>query len=513
MRDKNKFDDEEFEVEFEEDIDESGRDSSENMEEKNEESEDDFRVDFDYDDFVDDSDADVKLTKNQIINRVMAGLGVAIAGFTIFYGIVVYGMINGNKNENKQNTEPETTLQQEESKEQQEGEFFVSKNSDENISQEVKDLLNGEKMSPIKTGLSKVDKEVDEIIALTCKDNVTTYDNVRNIYDYMMYYYKVKSTSYVDSDTVYEYCSSMNYVSEYDMELVYRAGKLFKDKAGDSKDYACGFTLLLRKLGLEAYYIDGKKTSEYGGYSSHGYTVVMLDDEMYIFDVAEEDTLSGDIKSDSGTEKSNELTSENDNNENNNSENNKQEDTGKVEYKVFCKSFDELKDMYSDDGVEDSISSFEEFKTLGKLSFSAKATTDGGDYTSASVSYSANDNVAVLDNLTIDLYDNVYFEGSVSGSKKNTWKLIVRVYDDDMNYITESTLYNETTNSSENEVTYRAGRAGYMKLLYIVTDENGRTCTASTTVKVNEPYDYNTTEETSEEETTKSNTASKGQLS
>lgn len=498
MSDKNKFNDEDFEVEFEEDIDETGRDSSENLKDKNGESEDDFRVEFDYEDYVDDSDIDVKLSKNQIINRVLAGLGLAIAGFTVFYGIVVYGMISGNKN--NQSTEPETTLEQEESKEQQEGEFFVSKNSDENISQEIKDLLNGGKMSPVKTGLSKVDKEVDEIIALTCKDDVTTYDNVRNIYDYMMYYYEVKNTSYVDSDTVYDYCSGMNYVSEHDMELVYRAGKLFKDKAGDSKDYACGFTILLRKLGLDAYYIDGKKTSEYGGYSSHGYTVVMLDDEMYIFDVAEEDTLSGDVKK--NVDNVNELT-----------DSDKQETTVKVEYKVFCKSFDELEDMYSDDGVEDSISSFEGFKTLGKLSFSAKATTDGGDYTSASVSYSPGDNVAVLDNLTIDIYDNVYFEGSVSGSKKNTWKLIVRVYDEDMNYITESTLYKETTNSSENEVTYRAGRSGYMKLLYIVTDENGRTCTASTTVRVNNPYEHDTTEETSEEETTDDNTASKGQLS
>lgn len=513
MSDKNKVEDEDLKIEFEEDDKASDKASSESMNDEGGESEDDFRVDFDYEDFIDDSDTDVKLTKNQIINRVMAGLGLAIAGFTVFYGIVIYGMFN--KNNKNETTEPETSITQEETEEQKEGEFFVSKNSDENISQDVKDLLNDERLSPLKTSFSKVDKSVDEIISLTCKDDVTTYDNVRNIYDYMMYYYQVKNTSYVDSDTIYDYCSGMNYISEYDMELVYRAGKLFKDKAGDSKDYACGFTLLLRKLGLEAYYIDGKKTSEYGGYSSHGYTVVMLDDEMYIFDVAEEDILSGDRKS-GGTaeESSDEVITDMQEESKTNLNNNQQDTSDKVEYKVFCKSFDELEDMYSYDGVDDSISSFENFKTLSKMSFNAKATTDGGDYTSSSVVYSANDNVAVLDNLTIDLYDNVYFVGSVSGSKKNTWKLIVRVYDDDMNYITESTLYNETTSSGENQVTYRASRGGYMKLLYIVTDENGRTCTASTMVKVDEPQEYYTTEETSEEVTTKNDDiASKGQLS
>ena len=507
MSKKNRYEDRDFETEIEEDNRIPDKASSKNMNKENRESEDDFRVDFDYEDFVDDSDIDVKLTKNQIINRVMAGLGLAIAGFTIFYGIVIYGMFSSSK-ENEA-TEPESTVAQNETEEQQEGEFFVSKNSDENISQDVKDLINDEKLSPVKTSLSKVDRAVDEIISLTCKDDVTTYDNVRNIYDYMMYYYQVKSTSYVDSDTIYDYCSSMNYISEYDMELVYRAGKLFKDKAGDSKDYACGFTILLRKLGLEAYYIDGKKTSEYGGYSSHGYTVVMLDDEMYIFDVAEEDTLSGDRKSGVDTEESNGgITADS-------QDNNRQEETGKVEYKVFCKSFDELDDMYSDDGVKDSISSFESFKTLGKMTFSAKVTTDGGDYTSSSISYSTDDNVAVLDNLTVDIYDNIYFTGSVTGSKKNTWKLIARVYDEDMDYITEYTLYNETTSSGENEVTYKAGgMGGYVKLLYVVTDENGRTCTASTMVKVYAPYEYDDTEEPSEKVTTKdNNTASKGQLS
>jgi hypothetical protein len=206
-------------------------------------------------------------------------------------------------------------------------------------------------------------------------------------------------------------------------------------------------------------------------YESHGYTIVMLDDEMYIFDVAQEDEETND-------------------------------NTNKVEYKVFCKTFEELDDMYSYDGVEDSIDAFGKFATLAKLTLSVKATTDDGDYTSASVSYGKDDNVAVLDSITIDLYDNVYLSGSVSGSTTNTWKLIVRVYDSDMDYITESTLYNETTYTGRNEVTYRAGRGGYMKLLYVVTDENGRTCTASIMVKVNAPEEEITTTREVEENTT-----------
>ena len=174
---------------------------------------------------------------------------------------------------------------------------------------------------------------------------MNTYENVRNIYDYMMYFYDIKSNSFVDEDTVYDFCSNYEFTSSFDMELMYRANKLFETKSGDSKDYACGFTVLLRRLGFEAYYIDGERKTE-TSYENRGYTLVVINGKQYIFDVAAEDELSAGAK---------------------------------VEYKVFCKTLDELKDSYSDDGIKESMEKFENFKTLGAFSFNAKISTSSGE--------------------------------------------------------------------------------------------------------------------------------------
>lgn len=415
-----------------------------------------------------------KLTKSQIINRVIAGMGIAIAAFTIFYSAVAYGMLN---KDDTQATEPETETTpaaQEETKEPGENEFFVSTNSDENISDNIKDLINDVKLDETKTGHSKVDDNVNNILKMTTKSDMNTYENVRNIYDYMMYFYDIKSNSFVDEDTVYDFCSNYEFTSSFDMELMYRANKLFETKSGDSKDYACGFTVLLRRLGFEAYYIDGERKTE-TSYENRGYTLVVINGKQYIFDVAAEDELSAGSK---------------------------------VEYKVFCKTLDELKDSYSDDGIKESMEKFENFKTLGAFSFNAKISTSSGDSDSGSVSYSGSDNSTSVGDMTIDISDTVYFKGSVSGSKSNIWKLIAKVYDENMNYVTEETLYSEKNNEVSDEVSYRPARGGYVKLSYIVTDNNGRTCSISIMLKVNgddEP-------ETTKNEPTTEHIASSGEI-
>ncbi|MDY6328893.1 MAG: transglutaminase domain-containing protein [Lachnospiraceae bacterium] len=440
---------------------------------------DDEDDEFDEDDIEYNPDADYngedikqKLTKSQIVNRVIAGMGIAIAAFTIFYGAVAYGMLN---KDDTQATETETTpVAEEETKAPGENEFFVSTNSDENISDDVKDLLNDAKLDETKTGHSKLDDNANNILKMTTKSDMNTYENVRNIYDYMMYFYDVKSNSFVDDDTVYDFCSNYEFTSSFDMELMYRANKLFETKSGDSKDYACGFTVLLRRLGLEAYYIDGERKTE-TSYENRGYTLVVINGKQYIFDVAAEDELSAGAK---------------------------------VEYKVFCKTLDELKDSYSDDGIKESMDKFEDFKTLGAFSFNTKISTSSGDSDSGSVSYSGSDNSTSVGDMTIDVSDTVYFKGSVSGSKSNTWKLIAKVYDKNMNYVTEETLYSESNDETTDEVSYRPARSGYVKLSYIVTDNNGRTCSISVMLKVN-GYDE---PETTKNEPTTEHIASSGEI-
>lgn len=433
--------------------------------------------DSDEDEVDEDENSEKKhLTKNQIMNRIMVGGGVLIAGFTLFFGCVIYGALHKDSNdgEDEQNTEQATTVVEETTTEKKEEALFVSTNSDATIGENVKTLLNNASTQSLETGLYALDNRVNNVLATTCTKDMTMYEKVRNVYDYMMYYYDVTNKTYIDQDTIIEACSSVDYTSDFDMEVVYRANKLLTNQTGSSEDYACAFTVLLRKLGLEAYYIDGKMMGDNAESKSEGYTLVVIDGQRYLFDVAKEDTLSKNAT---------------------------------VEYKVFCKTLDELTGQYSTDGIQDSINKFEGFAKLGK--FSVNAIFTSGDYSAEGTVNYQNDSedvntVEANGNLEILLQDNISISASVKGSNKNTWKLIAKVYDSDMNYQTEAIVYNETTNTNSNEIIYTPGRAGNIKLLLMVTDSNGRTCTVYKTVVVSKHViaAETDTQETTEEETT-----------
>ena len=440
-------------------------------EEMYEESEDDIDQDFDEDsDDSDESDdrpsrkngrTKGKLSKQEIINRVMIGLGIVIGCFTIFYGtIFLKAFLFKDKPQEESPVENQEQAGGEELPPENNGDFFVSKNTDEMISQDIKDLLNDADLDSMKTGYQKIDEQVTNILNVTCKDDMSQYDKVRNIYDYLMESYELRESSYVDSDTIYDYCSGMNFISDYDMEMIYRAGTVFSGKRGDSLDFAAAFAIILRNVGYEAYFIDGEMMVD-SEYEDHGYTVVEINKKYYIFDPAEEKNMVGE--------------------------------DGKVMYNVFCKTFTEMSDKYKTGDVSDALEEFKEFETLGDMSFSVKVTTSGGDSTKGSVNYSGSGNTVTLDELEVDVYDKVYLSGSVTGSSRSTWKLIVKVYDKNKNYITESTLYSETNSDKENDVSYTPARGGYMKLVYMGTDENGRTSTSNTMIKVNAPEEEETT--------------------
>lgn len=482
------IDDEEYEeAEFEE-VDEDEEFEEAEFEEVDEESENDYDKDSDEGDELDRRrEKRGKLSKETIVNRIMIGMGIAIAGFTIFYGVKVYGVINAEPpTESQVIQENATTLNETEvtTEELVSDTVFTSPYKDTNISEEVKELLNDISLDSSDTGLSKLDLRVANVIAKATNEDKTVYENVRNIYDYMIYNFDLTSKSYVDDDTIYETCSSVDYISSYDMELIYRANKVLNSKAGSAEDFACAFTVLLRNYGIEAFYIEGEAISD-GEYDERGYTIIIIDDEYYLFDVAhEKDSISDESNMELG-------------------------------YFTFCKTFDEVSDIYTEEGIEESLNKFENFETLAGLSFSAKFTTDNEGYASGSVKYvkgysSSGNSTEASGNIVIELGEKVYLSGSVSGSNKNTWKLVVKVYDKDMNYLTESTLYDVTLNGTTNQVTYTPARAGFMKLSYMVTDSNGRTCTISTTVEVkgDEPETTTENESTDESENIDKNTES-----
>ena len=497
MSEKNIFDDD-FEIEFVDDENDDKNDTNntsanttENENDNTDENEefrleeieefedgeegyfaDEYEVgDYDEEEPMEDREEDGsgkrKLTKNQIVNRVMAGMGIAIAGFTIFYGCLVYGFFHKDTPDTVQETETTTVVIEETTTEPIDEDLFVSPYSDTNISEDVKKLLNNADLDSMSTGLYKLDNRVKNVISkIETDSSMSTYEKVRAVYDYVLYYFEPATKLYVDEDTVYETCSSVDYISYFDMELIYRANRALTNQTGASAEYACVMTVLLREIGLEAYYIDGEKKMD-TGYESHGYTLVLIDGEQYVFDAESED---------------------------------KEIENAEVSYSYFCKKWEDVSDVYSEEGIEESMDEFKEFKTLGEFSFRATISAENGDSASGSVRYEkgySEDGNAITADGDIEIYldEKIYLSGSVSGSSRNTWKLIAKVYDDDMNYITESVLYNTTTDSSKNEISYSPGRAGMVRLVYMVTDSNGRTCTISKLITVKSRYEETSTVE------------------
>lgn len=438
-------------------------------EEDNSEEMDDDEIEYYDDDDEDYEEPKQKLTKNQLFNRIMIGMGGAIALFTIFFACVIYKEFFMDKAEQPAPVVVENeTTSPEEIKEGQ----FVSPYSDKNISEEVKTLINSAKLEPLETGMQNTDMKISLILDSAVVDTKTTYENARNIYDYLVNSYELSTKTYLDEDTVYEACSSVDYTSYFDMEMIYRAGTLMSKKTGSSQDFAAALTVLYRAYGLDAYYIDGQMLRDDGNTESHGYTAVKLEDKYYIFDAAYEKEYAAEVTD------------------------------NVLNYTTFCMDKNDKSDIYTEYGFDDSIEKFEKFATLGKFTFSAKFSA-GGETVSANVNYSANNNTSVPDEyLYADKGDTVYITGSTAGSNISSWKLIVKEYDDDMNYIDDWTEYSSSDSSSTNSLSYTIESYGYTKLTYMVTDENGRTCTITATIQVDNPYQEVETTTYQEVETT-----------
>ena len=176
-------------------------------------------------------------------------------------------------------------------------------------------------------------------------------------------------------------------------------------------------------------------------------------------------------------------------------------------YFSFCKLFSQVSDVYTTDDVGSSMENFGNFEALGELTFEVTMTSDNGQSSYGKVSYKAGyseegNSTASEGDIAIPVNSTINLKGVVTGSNNNTWKLVVKTYDSKMNYIKETTIYNDTDSLSENTLSYSPSKGGYAKLIYMVTDANGRTCTVSKTVRVTGD-DYVVEEETERQTTTK----------
>ena len=153
--------------------------------------------------------------RERLINRMMAGGGILIAGFTIFYIITFYSLFSGGKEANAaettelMETQPETTTEDDTNYT-----LFESPYSDERIPEAVKELLNQAVLGQsVISGIMSVDNKISSVSRSTMGKNMTQYKKVRNAYDYMLYNFRLNESDSLNEEEIDALCEGISFKS------------------------------------------------------------------------------------------------------------------------------------------------------------------------------------------------------------------------------------------------------------------------------------------------------------
>lgn len=175
-------------------------------------------------------------------------------------------------------------------------------------------ILNAATLTPMLTNFKPLDHLVGEIFAQIFTDKMTTYDKVKACYDYLIEHteYGYPDASGIPSAATDEYVS---YNSMMDAYAVSKAYVMLKTGVGVCTDYASALLVMARRIGLDAYMVNGETSMAGGGYTSHTWNMITIGGVDYVFDAQVEDNIAKG---------------------------------GKVQYYRFCKTTDQVARNYKD---------------------------------------------------------------------------------------------------------------------------------------------------------------------
>lgn len=138
----------------------------------------------------------------------------------------------------------------------------------------------------MKTNDPMVDQEVEEVLNKITTKNMTTYQKVKAVYDYIIntMEYDPNHSNYDGSPYYSELEEGYWYSSAYDRNKLHRAGYIIKFHDGVCHDYSSLFMVMTRAIGLESYSIYGRVKSKAGDFVAHEWTYIKLNGEYYAFD-------------------------------------------------------------------------------------------------------------------------------------------------------------------------------------------------------------------------------------
>lgn len=151
---------------------------------------------------------------------------------------------------------------------------------------ETESIMNTAKLSPKKTNCKALDDLVGRIISQITTPDMTTGQKVRACYDYLsrncVYGY-----GYIPTPLPGNY----NYSSDY--FIVTMAYPILVNNVGTCENYAAAFTVMMRRLGLDADVVYGQVGLSSGGKGGHYWTNITVNNKHYVFDTQVEHNTLG----------------------------------------------------------------------------------------------------------------------------------------------------------------------------------------------------------------------------
>lgn len=138
-------------------------------------------------------------------------------------------------------------------------------------------LINSQDLHPYVTNDEEINRYIEALLANLTDSSMSTYTKVLKCYEYMIRntYYKSPSHWKRPYRDYYWSCGYQCLCEGY----------------GTCNCYSAAFTLMMRRIGLECFVVEGYTTSSKGGYTSHEWTVILMGGEYYIFDCQVEDAI------------------------------------------------------------------------------------------------------------------------------------------------------------------------------------------------------------------------------
>ncbi len=147
-------------------------------------------------------------------------------------------------------------------------------------------IVNQAELHPVRTNCAELDNLVDSILSGIIRNNMTTAQKVRAVYDYLS-----QNSTYGYGYIPVSLPGSYNYSSGY--WIVTSAYPLLKNHVGTCENFSAALTVLFRRIGLEANCVEGLVGMRAGGKDGHYWTDVVIGGEHYVFDAQVENNNLG----------------------------------------------------------------------------------------------------------------------------------------------------------------------------------------------------------------------------